>query len=115
MDNQVRLAIRFPELELGEAGRAAQNLREQILDDVAGATVDLHKDDPTNQDFGATLIAVIGTPAVLVLAKGIATWIARRRAPVEIEIDGDKIIFRAEGAIDDNAVKIAEALARRKK
>ena len=115
MGDQVTFAIRFPDLELGAAGEAARDLRDRMLDDAGrGAAVDIRKDDPTNQDFGATLVAVIGTPAILALAKGIATWIRAQGTTVEVEIDGAKARFRAEGKIDDNAVRIAEALSRRK-
>jgi hypothetical protein len=115
MDDRVTLAIRFPGLEVGEAGRAAQQLRNAILDDVPGMKVDIEKDDPTNQDFGATLIAVLGTQAAIMLARGIATWIKQRGTSVEVTIDGEKTTFQAHGTIDDNAVKIVNALSRHKK
>jgi len=115
MEDRVTLEVRFPGLELGEAGRAAQQLRDAILDDVPGATVNLEKDDPTNQDFGATLIAVLGTQAVLVLAKGIASWVMRRGTSVEVTIDGEKTTLRAHGTLDDNAVKIVDFLSRSNK
>jgi len=114
MEELVTVAIRFPELELGEAGRVAWQLREVILDDVPGAKADVEKDDRTNQDLGATLVAVLGTPAILALAHGVASWLRRRGQTIEIEIDGKRTRFRAEGPIDDNAVKIAEALSHRK-
>ena len=115
MDHRVTIAIRFPGLEVGEAGRAAQQLRDAILDDVPGVKVDIGKDDPTNQDFGATLIAVLGTQVAIILARGIASWIAQRGISIEVSIDGEKTTFQAHGTIDDNAVKIVDALSRRKK
>lgn len=104
------IAIRFPELELAAAGRAASDLRAQLLDDVPDADVHLAKDDPTTQDFGATLIAVIGTPAALALARGIAAWIARKRTTIVIERTGDTTRVTASGTIDENTARIVEAL-----
>src|SRR5262245_49119104 len=94
MDEQT-FAIRFPDLELGEAGKAVEGLKAQILDDVPEAKLQVRKDDPTNQDFGATLIAVLGTPAILAAARGIATWLKRRGQTIEVELDGEKTTFRA--------------------
>lgn len=115
MEARVTVAFRFPELEVGEAGRAALQLREAILDDIPGAEVDVEKDDPTNQDLGATLVAVLGTPAILALAHAVAGWLKRRGQVIEIRINGRDATFRAEGSIDANAVKIAEALSRLKR
>jgi hypothetical protein len=113
MDDTVELAIRFPDIELGAAGRAAQDLRAQLQDDVPHAAIELRRDDAANQDLGATLIAVLGTPALVVLAHGVAAWIKRRGVAVELEIEGRKTTLRAAGAIDDNTVKIIELLSRR--
>ncbi|HKE95512.1 MAG TPA: hypothetical protein VKB34_14455 [Povalibacter sp.] len=112
--SQQTIAIRLPELELGEAGRKVEDLKSQLLDDVPGTRVDIRKDDPTNQDFGATLVVVLGTPAVVAIAHGIATWMKKRGQTIELEIDGGRTIFRATGPIDDTAGKIVEALSRRR-
>ena len=55
---------------------------------VPEVSVSLTKDDATNQDFGATLILVLGTPAILAVANGIASYIARDRAKIVISKNG---------------------------
>ncbi len=107
------IAIRFPELELSDAGRAARNLREQILDDAPGVDADVRKDDSSTMDFGATLILVLGTPAVVALAQGIAKWMMRERTVLEIESDGKTVKIHAEGTLNENVARIVEALNKR--
>lgn len=111
MSQQHEIKIRFPELNLSEAGKAARALRETIEDESPDLDLSVEKDDPTNMDFGATLAVVIGTPAVLALARGIALWLARKRSTLEFEIDGDRVTFRAEGSLDENTARIVEALS----
>jgi hypothetical protein len=110
-----KVAIRFPESNLADAGQAAKTLRDQILDDVADAQVEIEKDDQTTQDFGATLIAVFGSQAIIVLAQGIANWMMRRGQTVELEIDGKSVKFRSTGSVDETAARIVEALSQRNK
>lgn len=111
MSHDIALAVRFPEFDLGEASQLAQSLREELLDEVAGASAEIRKDDPTNQDFGATLVLMLGTPAIVALATGIATWIRRNRKGCEIEVDGSKVSVRIDGTVEDNAVRIVQALS----
>ena len=113
MDEPQKVSIRFPDMDLGEAGKAASDLREDILDTGATDDVTLEKDDPTTMDMGATLVAVLGTPAIIIIAKGIANWISRKRQNIEIEAEGDKIVIRASGSVDENTARIVEALQRK--
>jgi hypothetical protein len=112
MDSQQTVAIRFPELALSEAGQAARLLREQILDEAPEVEVGVQKDDTKTQDFGATLVLVLGTPAVVSLARGIAKWMMRERTVLEIEKDGEKVTIRAHGTLNENAARIVEALSK---
>jgi len=101
--------IRFEGLSAAQAGIKAAKLRRELLDVSPEVSVSLAKDDPTSQDFGATLILVLGTPAILAVANGIASYIARDRAKIVISENG-KVV--AEGVSGDDAARIAEAFSK---
>lgn len=113
MPEKFTVKIRFPELDSGGAGRAAMNLLDVIRDATPDVTAKLQKDDTTTQDIGTALVAVFGTPAIVLIARGIANWISRTRQTIVIERDGEKVTFKATGRVDENAVRIAEALVRK--
>ena len=107
MDSDQRaVTIRFEGVSLRDAGNKAKDLRQQLLDASSAVTVDVQKDDPSTMDFGATLILVLGTPAVLAIASGIADYIRRDRGTLVIEKDG-RVVFRGSSG---DAARIAEAL-----
>lgn len=66
--------IRFEGGDLAEANAYAEELRDTLLEAASDkdVKVDVHvrRDDPTTMDFGGTLVLVLGTPAVLAIAKG---------------------------------------------
>ena len=112
MSDRQTIRIRFPGMELGDAGMAAESLREQIEDETSEVDVGVEKDNPDTMDFGATLAIVLGTPAALALAKGIANWMARERSAIEIEIGSEKVTVKASGTINENVARIVEAVQR---
>lgn len=103
--------IRFEDIPLAKANVMAARLREEILDSSDDVSVTLEKDAPLNQDFGATLLLVLGTPAAIAIAKGIANYLSRDHATISIEADG-KVV--AEGISGGDAARIAEAFAGKK-
>jgi len=103
--------IRFQDLSVAEAGVQAARLRQEILDSSPDVRVELEKEDPNAQDFGSTLILVLGAPAIVAIAKGIANYLGRARGRIIIERDG-RII--AEGISGEDAARIVEALSSHK-
>jgi hypothetical protein len=108
--NETTLTISFPDAALSDAGQKAAALRDSLLDASPDIRVDLRKSDPSTQDFGATLVLVIGTPAILAIANGIADYMRRRPGTLRIERDG---VVSFEGTSAD-AARIAEAVSRAK-
>jgi hypothetical protein len=96
-------------LEEDEAGIKAKKLRQELLDVSPDVSVSLAKDDPANQDFGGTLVLVLGTPAVIAVANGIAAYLKRDRAKIRISKGGEVV---AEGISGEDAARIAEAFSR---
>jgi hypothetical protein len=104
------IKIRFEDVSLDVASQKARALRTDLLDVSPDVKLDIEKDDPTNQDFGATLVIVLGTPAVIAIANGIANYLSRDRAKITIETNGRVV---AEGISGDDAARIAEAISRK--
>jgi hypothetical protein len=112
MDSSETLVITFEDVPVSEAGQNVAALRDQLLDDCPGLKADIRKDDPTTQDFGATLVLVLGAPAVVALAKGLANYLSRRpNGTLIVKKDGD-VIFRGDSK---DAATIAKALGRKAK
>ncbi len=74
MDQQSYL-ITFEDVSAADANRYADELSNALLDASADIAVQRRRDDPHAQDFGATLVLLLGTPAAVALAKTITTVI----------------------------------------
>ena len=74
------ILIRFPDANLAEGNRLAEELRQDLLDMVPGIQVERYRDDPASMDFGATLVLVLGAPATLIIARAIHKWAGRANA-----------------------------------
>lgn len=61
-----------------DANRYAEELRDTLRGSASEVEVERRRDDATTQDFGATLVLVLGTPAAVVLANAFRDWINRR-------------------------------------
>ncbi len=101
--------IRFEDVSVAEAGIKAAQLRQDLLDISSDVQVDIEREDPSTQDFGTTLALVLGAPAAVAIAKGIADYL--RRAHGKIQIETAQGIVIAEGISGDDAARIVEALS----
>jgi hypothetical protein len=104
--------IRFEDVSAQEATIKARRLEQDLLGIAPEVSVRVAKDDPTSQDFGATLVLLLGTPAVIAVANGIASYLQRDRAKITISKNGEVV---AEGLTGEDAARIAEAFAKAKK
>ena len=108
--DQTTIRMGFPDLDGPEAGARAQGLLDEILQDAElRPHLDLKRtavarDDREAQDFGVTLIAVLGTPAVIILANALKAW--AERTGTSVEANG-VIIKNVRG---QDAAAIAKAL-----
>jgi len=110
MNDTEQLEIRFEDVSLRDADLKIAELQRELKQSSADVSVEIKKDDQTTQDFGATLVLVLGTPAILAVAKGIASYLARHRGTISISKNGEVV---ATGISSDDAARIAEAFARR--
>ena len=92
--NQDSVRIAFPDETRKTAGLLIEDLEDEIKKEVKADTqpvkTEIRREDPEAQDFGTTLAVVLGTPAVIVLAKAIRDW-AKRKDQASIEINGARI------------------------
>lgn len=103
--------IRLEDISVAEASSGIKALRNDVLDADRSVKADIVQDDPTHQDFGATLVLILGAPAAIAVAKGIANWLAREggKATLCMDVGGGKVVkFKGKSA---DAAAIARALA----
>jgi hypothetical protein len=88
------LTIKFPSATVREANKYAQDLADG-LQEVEGVTVERRRDNADSQDFGATLILILGTTSITAIAHGLSKWLSRNSgAKVEIIMpDGRKALM----------------------
>jgi hypothetical protein len=110
--------IQFEGLSLREAGVKADELQKVLLDikhDEDGEeleSINLKKENQDTQDFGTTLVLVLGTPAVIAVARGLATYLGRTGTKVLIRKNGDIVLENVSGA---DTARIVEALKAKKR
>lgn len=63
-----------------EANRYAEELREVLLDASAEIAVQRQRENPLAQDFGASLVLILGAPAVVAAVRAIDNWLQKRRS-----------------------------------
>jgi hypothetical protein len=79
MDVQ-KLTISFVDEKPALATRFANELSKEIRHNAPDVEVSVARDDPENQDFGATLVLILGTPAIAALATALGNWLVLRNS-----------------------------------
>ena len=110
MEN-ARVTIQFPNVTPDLGNVYAEELREELRDTLAaGDRVERRRTDPESQDFGATLVLVLGTTAVTAIAEGIRTWLARNSGVSLDIVVGNKTV-RARNLDSQGVQELAKVLA----
>ncbi len=111
MDEQTYI-ITFDDISAADANRYAEELRQALLDASPDVSVHRRRDDPRTQDFGATLVLLLGTPAVPAIATAISNWLAlRNRASLTIKRDNEEIVV--QNITSRKAAELAQLLLSR--
>lgn len=77
--------IRFPGKTDDEANRLAAQLQKEIWSlGEEEVEVRRRRENEDAQDFGATLILILGTAAVTAVARGIEAWIRRTGTTIQL-------------------------------
>jgi hypothetical protein len=107
IEADVELSINFPGTSMAEANRLAAELQNEIQ--MMGNAVEVRrvKDRADTMDFGATLLVILGAPAVvelakgpaIELAKGIAAWMKRTGTSISVKCgDKDVVVKHVDSA-----------------
>ncbi len=106
MDQQTYL-ITFEGVSPADAQRYAEELRNALLDAAPDITVQRRRENPSTQDFGATLVLILGTPAVLAVIKAVGDWLTlRNHASLTLKTaDGELTV---QNITSNNAAELAQ-------
>ena len=111
---QLTYTISFDNSSAADANLWASELKEYILDVMPDVEVKQQHNTPYTQDLGTTLSLVLGTPAVIAVAKALGNWLARhRQAGITIRTPQGEII--GTNLTSKDALKLAELLLRSEK
>ena len=108
---QQKFSILFQDEEPALATQYADELRNGILDKSSDIEVNVEQEDPTNLDFGASLVLILGAPAVVALAKALGDWL-RLRNSAKIRIISDNGDVIVENVTSDNIDSIIKAVTK---
>lgn len=111
------LTITFDDLDVREANDASFDLKRQLERSTASfgpdkADIRQEKMNSETQDFGTSLVLVLGTPAALAIAKGIHDYISKSGNRVTIRTSGGSVIATGDAAKNISVSETVEALAK---
>jgi hypothetical protein len=109
-DSGGALVLSFAGSAADEGNRFAAGLKEFLTDLDPDLRVERRREHPDTQDFGSTLVLVLGTTAVNALAHGIASWL-RRNSGARITVRKSSGELVAEGLDSRDAARIVQALS----
>jgi hypothetical protein len=99
--------LSFAGVSEAEANQYAEELREALLDASPEIDVQRQRENPLTQDLGATLVLIMGTPALIAAVKAIDNWLQKRRsASLTIVTAEQKIV--AENLTNKDAARLLQ-------
>jgi hypothetical protein len=102
--------LSFEGVTQDEGNRYATDLREFLAAMDSRVQVEQRRERADSQDFGATLVLVLGTAAVNTLARGIAAWLQRNSgARITVKTATGELV--AEGLDSKDVARLVGALS----
>jgi hypothetical protein len=108
--NEQTMILSFTGATTDEGNRYASDLKDFLADIGSGARIEKRRERDDTQDFGATLVLVLGTAAASTLARGIAAWL-QRNSGARITVKNANGELTAEGLDSKDVARIVEALS----
>ena len=87
--------------------RLREELREVLLDATTEIDVQRQRENPLAQDLGASLVLIMGTPAVVAVVQAIGDWLQKRRSASLMIVTAEKKIV-AENLTNKDAVHLLQ-------
>jgi hypothetical protein len=108
MDQQTYI-VTFERVPPADAQRYAEELRNALLDATSDLTVQRRRENPLTQDFGATLVLTLGTPAMVAMVTAVGNWLKLRNSASLTwkTADGQVIV---QNITSKNATELAQRL-----
>jgi hypothetical protein len=97
--------LSFTGVSEAEANRFAEELRAALLDATTGIAVQRRRENPLAQDLGATLVLIMGTPALVAAVNAISNWLQKRRSATLMIVTGEKKVI-AENLTNKDAAQL---------
>ncbi len=98
--------LSFNGVSEAEANQYAEELREVLLDASAGIAMQRQRENPLAQDLGATLVLIMGAPAVAAV-NAISNWLQKRRSASLSIVTAEKKIV-AENLTNKDAAHLLQ-------
>jgi hypothetical protein len=110
-DREVPFHIHFEGMTLAEANQAASEFRATV-ERAMGPEIrtEIVKERDDTQDFGATVILVLGTPAVLTLARTIHSYVIKRGDRIVITTANGTVVATGTAAANIDVAKTTAAM-----
>ena len=96
--------INFVGATPADGTRLAEDLAAFVKSHVDGVEAEVTGGSPDTMDLGATVALLLGTPAVVMLVRGLADWIRRQGDP-DLVIKTKKGSVTVKGGLDLEAKK----------
>jgi hypothetical protein len=108
--NLEELTLSFAGATADEGNRYASDLEAFLRDVDPSVQLERRRERSDSQDFGSTLVLVLGTTAVSALARGLAVWL-QRNAGARIAVKNANGELVAEGLDSKDVARIVQALS----
>jgi hypothetical protein len=106
MDKQTYL-LSFVGVSPAEANHYAEELREILLDATDEIDVQRQRENPLTLDLGASLVLIMGTPALVAAVQAIGNWLQKRRSASLTIVTSEKKIV-AENLTNKDVAQLLE-------
>src|SRR6266700_7750625 len=97
--------LSFEGVSAAEANQYAEELREALLDATTEIAVQRQRENPLAQDLGASLVLIMGTPALVAVVQAIGNWLQKRHSASLTIVTAEKKIV-AENLTNKDATHL---------